>query len=321
MRRVVEQRRWTATVEVLLAACLIAWSSPALASAEAEAADTPAGGGVSSRHAVDREVSLGRRWSMTVIPRTDLYPRYVADPRRARFAITRMSFSSSGIAAAGDTRLGLRMGGRYGFFRFHSKGAPDRGFQIDLEAGFMGQFDVDNSTDNIGWDGYYGLQLAWASRCGVALRTGVFHDSSHVGDEYIESTGRGRIDYTREEYLLGVSYAFVVGLRVYGEGGYAFDLRNEELQEPGRLQYGLEYDSPLTLWGRRMGWYAAVDLSFFEEDDWEDNVTVQAGLYLPVEDLARNYRIGLEYYDGRSQIGEFFWIHEEYVAFGIWFDL
>ena len=67
--------------------------------------------------------------------------------------------------------------------------------------------------------------------------------------------------------------------------------------------------------------YAAADVSFFEEDNWDENITIQSGLYLPVGDLARTYRVGLEYYDGRSQIAEFFRSHETYVAFGFWFDL
>jgi len=260
-------------------------------------------------------------WRVRFSPADDLYPRYVADPRRSNFSIGRLSFSETEIPAAGDTRFGLRVGGRYGVLRLHRKGDADYGFQIDVEGGFLAQFDLDNHTDNIGWDGIYGLQLAWARPGGVALRAGVFHDSSHVGDEYAESTGRTRINYTRQEFLAGASWRFLPLWRTYVEGAWAFDLRNEELMEKWRAQTGVEFESPATLWGGRAAVYVAADASFFQEDDWSANVTIQTGLLFHVQELARYYRFGIEFYDGRSHIGEFFQNEERYVSLGVWFDL
>jgi hypothetical protein len=37
--------------------------------------------------------------------------------------------------------------------------------------------------------------------------------------------------------------------------------------EPWRLQYGMEYVSPKSFWNQRFGWYAADDVSTFEEND------------------------------------------------------
>jgi hypothetical protein len=42
---------------------------------------------------------------------------------------------------------------------------------------------------------------------------------------------------------------------------------------------------------------------------------------LPVDELGRRYRFGVEYYCGRSVIGEFFQDDETSVAIGIWLDL
>ena len=69
------------------------------------------------------------------------------------------------------------------------------------------------------------------------------------------------------------------------------------------------------------GWYVATDVAKFDEDDGGVNVTVQGGLMYGLEELGRVYRIGVEFYDGRSHIGEFFQHSEQYVAFGFWFDL
>jgi len=264
--------------------------------------------------------SASSGWHTVFSPDSDLYPRYVADPRRPRFRVVRMSFQDSEIADAGDTRFGLMVGGRYGFLRFHPDAAPDRGIQIDLEGAISGQFDLDSSQDNIGWDGLYGLQVAWAPRRGPVLRFAIFHQSAHLGDEFIEETGRERINYTRQEHAAGASWGFRSHWRVYGEAARGFDLRNEQPQDRWRGQYGLEYESD-TVIGNHWGWYAAVDSNHYQEDHWNATATFQGGLRRHVERLARTYRFGIEYGNGRSQMGEFSREDERYIALGVWFDL
>jgi hypothetical protein len=268
-----------------------------------------------------RLLAAGNRWQLQFSPTTDLYPRIIADPRRSAFVLTKLIVTRPSLAGAGDSRLGLRLGGRYGFFRLHRTENPERGFQLDIEGGFIGQFDSDQENDNIGWDGIYGIQLAWAHSQNIAVRVGMFHDSSHVGDEYFESTGRSRINYTREELLAGVSWIFVKNWRFYAEGAYAFDLRNPALMKPWRMQYGFEYVSPPSMLGNRIGWYAALNISAFEENLWQQYPTLQIGLHFPATNLGRIYRCGIEYHDGRSQIGEFFQDEERYFSLGFWFDL
>ena len=55
--------------------------------------------------------------------------------------------------------------------------------------------------------------------------------------------------------------------------------------------------------------------------DWNLNNTIQVGLIFPAKDLSRNYRLGIEYYNGRSHFGEFFQDYEKYLAVGFWFNL
>ncbi len=261
-----------------------------------------------------------RHWHKVFSPTQDLFPRYVADPRRPRFAVVRIGFPDTEIDGAGDRRFALTVGGRYGLFRFHPEGAPDRGVQIDVEGAIAAQFDLTSSQDNIGWDGFYGIQVAWAPARGPVLRLGLFHDSAHIGDEFIEETGRERIDYTRQEVLLGVSHALGTHWRIYGEVGWGFDLRNQALQEPWRGQYGLEYESPIVM-GETWNWYAALDVNHYEENDWNGAFTIQTGLHLSAEEVGRSYRFGVEYYDGRSRMGEFSFEDERQIGVGFWLDL
>ena len=260
-------------------------------------------------------------WQLTFAPGDHLYPVYLANATRPTMSITRAHFSDSEIPVAGDKRYIIRLGANVGFLRYAPADNPDSGFQLDVEAGFNGMFDLDNSQDNIGWDGLYGLLLSWSNGKGFAVQTGIKHVSSHVGDEWTERTGRQRINYTRGEYVLGLSLAGLEYWRIYTEGGYAYDQRNEVLQEPWRLEAGLEFTDPKRFWKKRFGWYAAADLNWYEESDWSTDVTVQAGLIVTREKHFRNFRLGLEYRNGRSILGEFFFRDETYIGLGLWIDI
>jgi hypothetical protein len=270
--------------------------------------------GVPCTEAVDRSGG----WRFQFSPADDLYPVYVADPRRPTNSFDWM-IADREIPDTGDTRFGLRAGGRFAVGRFHREATPDRGFDIAIEAGFRGLFDFDNSWDLIGWDGVYGLHLGWAPARGrVVYRFALAHDSSHVGDEYAERTGRRRIDYTREEWLAGASAPLGRDFRIYGEAGVA--LGGEDFQEAGRAQVGFEWHPPRRMWGGRMGWFGAIDLDAFEESDWDVGTTLQGGIEIPVEEAARTWRVAVTVYDGRSLIGEFFEAEEPAVSIGLGID-
>jgi len=97
-------------------------------------------------------------------------------------------------------------------------------------------------------------------------------------------------------------------------------MRNVELQDPWRVEGGLEFEDAHRFWKGRLGYYAAIDVTAYEESDWHRDITIQAGLLLPVTGLVRTYRFGIEYRDGRSIIGEFFQDKETYWALGLWID-
>ena len=75
------------------------------------------------------------------------------------------------------------------------------------------------------------------------------HDSSHVGDEYLERTGHERVGYTRQEAALGLSYAPHRIFRMYVEGAYALDVLNDDHQDKLRLQAGAVVEDGELLFG------------------------------------------------------------------------
>lgn len=240
-------------------------------------------------------------------PSSNLYSGYIADPRRPEFGVTVLAVPDPQIPDSGDRRVGLKLGGRFGLIRFG-------GWQLDIEPGFVGQFDIEHSLDNIGWDGLYNFLVSTALRDDLRMQIGTKHVSSHVGDEYAERTGRRRIDYTREEFAAGATWQIHPSWRTYGEIGWGFAPREEIGQEPGRLQLGLEHEAPESF--GRLGWYAALDLQAMEERDWQADPTLQIGLLVPAGD--RRWRVGVGVHDGTVPLGEFYRVDETYVALGLW---
>lgn len=252
-------------------------------------------------------------------PAGDLFPPAIADPHRVTFAFVPARVLDNNIPQTGDTRYTLKLGGNFGIVRRHPEGDPERGWQVSFRAGFDGIFDVENGMDNIGWDGDFGWYFNLARPGGWAFRAAWQHTSSHIGDEYAQTTGRERVEYTRREWVAGLSKRFGRHWRIYGDAGYGHNPGNKVLQEPWRLQAGAEYERRRSLFGERFGWYAALDLSTLEERDWRVDTSAQGGLTLPIG--RRTHRFGIEVYDGRVPLGEFYQITETYVALGIWIDI
>ena len=252
------------------------------------------------------------------MPAADFYPQYIADPLRPQSALKILYLADTEIPETGSFRFALHMGGRFGLVRWHPEGRPDRGWQLDFEGGFLAQFDMGNSLDNIGWDGLFGLYLSWMPSPDLGFRVGTKHDSAHVGDEYSERTGRKRIGYTREELVAGVSWRPGSEWRIYAEGGLGYDL--DDFEDPGRLQTGAEFFGARKFWKERMSWYAALDLQSFQENGWRVRSAIQLGFLLPTGRGTSRYRFAVELVHGRSVMGEFAFRDETSVGVGWYFD-
>jgi hypothetical protein len=255
---------------------------------------------------------------VTVFPEEGLYDPYIADPWQHGFAINIMSVSDIDIQDSSTPRINLKMGGSFGFLRFHPPGEYERGWQLNIEAGFNVQTDIDNGYDVIGWDGIVGLLMTKKLPHGLSLRLGHLHRSSHLGDELIQRTGRTRIEYTREEILAGLSWKFLEHWRIYGDSGYAFTTRSRE-QEIWRAQAGAEYMDPHAIRGGRAGFYAALNAHSWQEKDWQVDLSAAAGFAFIRG--SRRWRTGLMVHHGTVPIGEFYADDETFVTGGIWLDL
>jgi len=255
---------------------------------------------------------------LELFPGSDGYTDYIADPHRPTNSAGLQFHTATSIEGASERRSWLAAGGRFGLLRLNPATPGGRAWQFAIEAGLDAQYDWINSLDNLGYDGNYGLTLTTSGGGFLEAKLGVRHTSSHVGDEWTRETGRQRIGYTREEFLLGVAGRMAGHLRLYGETGYAYH-QNSDLQRPWRIQAGGEAEWPRIFAGGLLGLYAAGDVQSWEERDYRLDAVVETGVL--AYSGTRRWRFGVRYSDGRGPLGEFFQETEKWFTFGLWVDL
>jgi hypothetical protein len=251
-------------------------------------------------------------WQTGAMPGGTLFRPLIADPRWPHFAASYQYYRN-------DRQLGDVAAVSFGesFTLFRDRLGPIW-WEVGVQAGVFAVFDLDaESKDLVNADYLVGIPLS--ARYGdwsAILR--LFHQSSHLGDEFLLRTKTARVNLTYESLDLKVSHEFGDALRLYAGGGYLFD------QEPSRLhpwsvQYGAEFISPWP--GRDAGWrpIAAADLQHREENDWSLDLSVRAGIQLDGVLASRNLQILLEYFKGRSPNGQFYKDKIEYLGLGAHF--
>ncbi|HEU4338564.1 MAG TPA: DUF1207 domain-containing protein [Planctomycetota bacterium] len=185
-------------------------------------------------------------------------------------------------------------------------------FEFQAEGAAFGRFNFSENWDMDGVDFRFGFPIV--SRAGpIALKLHPWHITSHLGDEFIERTGRKRVVYARNEIALGISWDIDPEWRVYFEVGYAPS--RGDVNEPLRYMAGVE-----TV-GRHFGedWpetYAALNLTSIEEQDYGIQLNLEAGVWFRPEKTHRGVRIGLGYFRGPSALTQFFDDNEEYWTTG-----
>lgn len=249
-----------------------------------------------------------------VLPVGDLFRPLVADPKQPQFFVSyiRMTAPTDRFGAAS-----VGYGENFGLSRWPGA-KPGDGWQLNFAGGLFAQFDLDApSNDLINADYTVGFTLTHR-RGPYSARARLFHQSSHLGDEFLLSQPNvKRINLSVEGLDAMASYEWS-RWRVYGGAGYLIGRDPPELK-PGFAQAGVEYRSPRFIWdlGRLIAGY---DLRAFEEEDWKGAKSLKIGLELGEADPGRRrLRLLAEYYDGPSPFGQFFQTDIHYVGAGLYF--
>ncbi len=241
----------------------------------------------------------------------------LADPKEPRFFAKYLWTRSSRLAS----RLGsVGLGQTIGLVR-------GREWQLGIGAAVFSEFNMQSSTtDLLNTDYVVGLPLTYRHGS-LATRLRLFHQSSHLGDEYIAHTNARRIDLTFQAVELLVAHE-TTRWRVYGGGDYIFAHSPADLK-PGVLHGGLEFRQPgalLRLGGGTAGRFVAgLDVKSIQDRGWQVGWSMVTGLELgdPQSDPGSGWHwsVLLKAYTGPAPYGEFFRDYVSSLGVGVGFTL
>ena len=253
--------------------------------------------------------------STGLLPGGHLFQPLLADPRWPHFGASYRyyleshdDFRNVGAANFGET---------IPIFRGNAPGESQ--WEAGIQAGVFSVFQLDApSKDLINADYFAALYGVWRRGPFSALGR-VFHQSSHLGDEFLLRTRVDRVNLSYESLDLKVSYDLPYGFRVYGGGGWLFDQDPSDLK-PWTTQGGVEFRSPWTFAGKYLRPVGAVDLQSKQENNWNVDVSLRAGIqFESVRVLERNLQLLFEYFNGNSPDGQFYTQRVEYLGVGAHF--
>jgi hypothetical protein len=252
-------------------------------------------------------------WYWQVLPDGLIYHSYWAGVREPRLGIVMQHISD------GDAYFDGTAGGRAGLLRYGTGGGIfPQGWQLDIEAAALVRLTLDQVRDFETADYRVGVPLTY----GIdqwQFKFAVYHLSSHLGDEFaIAHPGSllNRINYVRDEILLGASYYAEPAWRLYSEIGYAFN--TDGGAEPWEIQFGTELAAPGPT-GPRGTPFFAINVHLREEVDFGGDISSQLG-WLWRGNSGQVSRVGLHYFNGKSSQYQTFNQFEQQIGVGLWYD-
>jgi len=251
----------------------------------------------------------------TFLPRGDLFRPLIADPKEPQFYLSYrvFKFSSEQIHSA--------VGGYGGVFGLYRHVGDSNGYdwQVSFSGGIHAQFDLHSpSLDLVNTDYTFGFPVTL--RNGPAsYRLLLYHQSSHLGDEFLLHNHIQRVELSYEALQLIRSYERQTWRTYYG-GEYIVHQGPTDLK-PAAIQGGVEFTGSDTIVGRGT-LVGGCDLKSDQQHDWSLDTSIKIGLQFASSDSnGRAIRVLAEGYKGFNSYGQFYIERIMYVGLGIYLIL
>lgn len=268
-----------------------------------------------------------------LLPAERLFDPLMADPRWPHFSAALHHYASDDeLTTVGAVSFGET-------FSLYQQTLYDAArWGLVLPAGVFAIFDMDaESRDLVNADYRVGFGPAYRRPDGFSAIAMVYHQSSHLGDEFLLRSRIERINLSYEGLDIKLSQTFDPfgenreadatahtgdrhrddPWRIYVGGGYLVHTDPDGLA-PWSSQAGAEWRGHPTLLRGRARPVAAVDLQFAEEHGWATDVSLRAGLEFANPQLpTRRIQLLIEYYNGHSPNGQFYERAIHYLGFGV----
>ena len=255
---------------------------------------------------------LGITDEAEAFPTGDLFQPLIADPKQPQFFVSINRFQSAGVRY---TMASVGFGETFGLYRFFGSREGD-GLQLSVEGALFAQFNLSTpSYDLINADYTVGIPVTYRHGDN-SLRFRIYHQSSHLGDEFLQSVNppeRVNLSYEAIELIYSREWR---GWRVYGGGEYLIHKEPADLK-PMSAHWGTEYrgSKPLAWNGRLIG---GVDMKSLEEHDWAIDTSVKAGFEFGHPNPGqRRLCLMTEWYKGFDPHGQFYHNKVEYYGMGL----
>jgi Protein of unknown function (DUF1207) len=206
---------------------------------------------------IEKVSSNSQDEELTPLPATQLFKPLLADPKEPRFFVSALNVNS----AIQNTTVGaVGFGESFGIVRHSSN--PKKGWQLGISAAVFAQFDLESdSSDLMNADYVIGVPWTWRQN-DWSGRVRIYHQSSHLGDEFLLRAQPERVNLSFESLEVLVAHDFGE-LRAYGGGEYLFHREPSDLAE-GLVHIGLDWQNSETTFNfSHLGaarWVAGLDV-------------------------------------------------------------
>jgi len=264
----------------------------------------------------DKNIEQGIDKKNILFPRDQLFYAPMASPREPRTHVTylrlKLSDESFNIGSVG-------FGDSFGLVRWPGWGEKDA-WQLSISGAVFAQFNLDSSSmDLINADYIIGFPLSY--RNGPwSVRARLFHQSSHLGDEFLLQPQKPELKVTR----MNLSFETIELLGAWEWEGFQFTagpsyiIHTDTDLKPVSVQAGIDYQDRKPFFKPSMRLFVSALCHSWEETDWNPDYNVKAGINIrgPYAEK-RGIQIFGEYYYGNLPFGQFYKLRAQYYGVGI----